>query len=71
MSSLNADNETTLSRRSGFKRNGIIYLLIAIPVASLLMGAVSLYVAFEQGDAAINTGAAPLSKTSWQQEGAQ
>jgi len=44
-----------------------LYLLIAIPAASILMGIVSLYLAFSSPDLEIRQENAPLSKTSWQE----
>lgn len=45
-----------------------IILLIAIPAAAVVMGAVSLYFALQGPDQEIPTTQAPLNKTSWQQQ---
>jgi len=45
-----------------------LYLLISIPAASVLMGIVSLYVAFSGPSQEISVEQPPLSKTSWQTE---
>lgn len=47
-----------------------LYLLMAIPAAAVIMGAVSLYFALQGPDQEIPTTQAPLNKTSWQQPGA-
>ena len=43
-----------------------VILLIAIPAAAVLMGAVSLYLALQGPDQEIPLLQAPLNKTSWQ-----
>ena len=43
-----------------------VILLIAIPAAAVLMGAVSLYFALQGPDQEIPLLQAPLTKTSWQ-----
>ena len=42
-----------------------LYLLITIPAASVLMGIITLIVAFSGPDQEIRPTEAPLSKTSW------
>ncbi|MGE0620999.1 MAG: hypothetical protein AB7I04_16080 [Pseudomonadales bacterium] len=44
-----------------------LILIIAIPLAAVLMGAVSLYLALQGPDQEIPLLQAPLTKTSWQQ----
>jgi hypothetical protein len=48
------------------KRNGMLYLIIGIPGAAVLMGAVALYLAVSQPDPGVRQDGVPLSKTSWQ-----
>ncbi len=43
-----------------------VLLLIAIPAAAVIMGAISLYLAFQGPDQEIPLTGAPLNKTSWQ-----
>lgn len=52
----------------GKRINGALYLVIAIPCAAILMGAVSLYIAFSQPDRGVHPDGVPLSKTSWRDE---
>jgi len=54
--------------KASLKEHGVLYLLIGIPVASLLMGAITLYVAFTYQDHVVATEHPPLTKTSWQEE---
>lgn len=54
--------------KAALRERGVLYLLIAIPVASLLMGAVTLYVAFTYRDPVVTTEHAPLTKMSWEEE---
>ena len=42
-----------------------VILLIAIPAAAVVMGAITMYLAFEGPDQEIRLDGAPLSKTSW------
>jgi hypothetical protein len=46
-------------------KRGVLWLVIAIPAASVLMGILTLYLAFNTNDGPIDTTSAPLSKTSW------
>ncbi len=48
-----------------FGRNGLLYLVVGIPVTALLMGIVTLYVAFSNPDPGVERDAVPLSKTNW------
>lgn len=50
------------------RRHAMVYLLIAIPAASVLMGILTLFMAFGNPDPEVRMHQAPLSKTSWQQE---
>jgi hypothetical protein len=43
-----------------------LYLLLTIPAAAVLMGIITLIVAFSHPPGEIRTTADPLSKTSWQ-----
>jgi len=47
-------------------KRGIYLLLIALPLASVVMGALALYLAFSVPDQAIESAAPVLDKTSWQ-----
>ena len=59
-----ADN--ALASRS--KKVGMVYLLIGIPLASVLLGMVTLYFAFTSTDRDVRLNeVAPMSKTSWQE----
>lgn len=59
-----ADN--ALATRS--KKVGMVYLLIGIPLASVLLGMVTLYFAFTSTDRDVRLNeVAPMSKTSWQE----
>tara|TARA_Y100001933_G_scaffold68910_1_gene69944 strand:+ start:936 stop:1097 length:162 start_codon:yes stop_codon:yes gene_type:complete len=49
-------------------KKGMLYLVIAIPLAAVLMGVITLYVAFSSPNQAIDKADRPLSKTSWQEE---
>jgi len=46
-------------------RNKVLYLVVAIPAAALLMGAMTLYIAFSNPDPGVVLDAPPMSKTSW------
>lgn len=60
----NTDN--ALATRS--KKVGMVYLLIGIPLASVLLGMVTLYFAFTSTDRDVRLNeVAPMSKTSWQE----
>ncbi len=43
----------------------MLYLVIGIPTAALLMGLVTLYVAFSNPDPGVVTEQPAMSKTSW------
>ena len=49
-------------------KRGMIYLLIALPLASVLMGAITLYVAFADADPVVVAAEETLSKTSWRDQ---
>lgn len=49
-------------------KNKVLLLVIGIPAAALIMGAVTLYVAFSYPDAAIDTEHRAMSKTSWRED---
>jgi len=49
-------------------KRGMIVLLIAIPAAAVLMGAITAYLAVSTPEAAVEREAPPLSKTSWREE---
>lgn len=52
---------------TGARKPAMIYLLIGIPLTSVLLGAVTLYLAFSTTDRDVRLQElAPLSKTSWQ-----
>ena len=46
-------------------KRGMIYLLIALPLASVIMGMVTLYVALAEQDPVVTESPQALSKTSW------
>lgn len=48
-------------------KHGTIILLISIPFAAVLMGAVMLYFAVQKPIGTLQPDSAPLTKTSWQQ----
>ena len=48
-------------------KNKVLYLVVGIPVAAVLMGIVSLTIAFSQPDARIPVERPPMSKSSWQE----
>ena len=45
----------------------VLYLVVAIPLTAVLMGAVTLFIAFSDPDRGVRDAQAPLSKTSWQE----
>ena len=47
------------------KSNRMIWLIIGIPIASVLMGIITMTVALNTGDGAVPIEEQPLSKTSW------
>jgi len=47
-------------------KRGVIYLLFALPVASVVMGAITFYIAFSDADPPIEQSDPALGKTSWQ-----
>jgi hypothetical protein len=47
-------------------KHRILYLVIAIPAAAVLMGIVTLYVAFSRPDPGVPMERPAMSKTSWQ-----
>ncbi len=49
-------------------KRGMIYLLIALPLASVIMGAVTAYLAFSTADPVVVDSEPALSKTSWRDE---
>lgn len=46
-------------------KRGMIYLIIAIPLASVVMGAVTLYLALSEPDVAVRQQQPTLSRTNW------
>jgi hypothetical protein len=46
-------------------KRGVIYLLFALPLASVIMGAITLYIAFSDADQPIKQSQSALGKTSW------
>ena len=49
-------------------KNKILYLVVGIPLTAIVMGMVTLYIAFSQPDPAIPMERPALSKTSWQED---
>ncbi len=47
-------------------KNRILYLVIGIPATAVLMGVVTLYIAFSMPDPGVPIEQPPMSKTSWQ-----
>lgn len=47
-------------------KNRILYLVIGIPASAVLMGIVTLYLAFSTADPGVPMDRPALSKTSWQ-----
>ena len=46
-------------------KNRILYLIVGIPAAAVLMGIVTLYIAFSNPDPGVPMDQPPMSKTSW------
>ena len=61
-------NMKAFSVKDFIMKRGIIVLLIAIPAAAVLMGAITAYLAVSTPEAAVEREAPPLSKTSWREE---
>lgn len=49
-------------------KRGMIYLLFALPIASVIMGGVTFYLAFSETDALVVDTGQTLSKTSWRDD---
>lgn len=45
-----------------------VILLMSIPAAAVVMGMITMYLAYQGPDQEIPVGEAPLSKTSWQDQ---
>lgn len=50
------------------RQSGVLALVIGIPAAAVIMGLITLYLAFSYPDPAIRTEQQALSRTSWQAE---
>lgn len=50
-------------------KRGIFYLVFGIPAAAVLMGLVTLYIAFSNSDPGVSLDQPAMSKTSWQNRG--
>jgi hypothetical protein len=50
------------------RNNPALLLVIAIPATAVLMGAISVFLAFGAPDRSVRDDTVPLSKTSWQTE---
>ena len=48
-------------------KRGMIYLLLAVPAASLIMGGITLYLALSDPPVPVEIESEPLSKTSWRE----
>jgi len=67
MSSSGAPQDSQVTTQ-GRQKRGMIYLLIGIPLTSVLLGAVTLYLAFSTTDREVRIQQQePMSKTSWQE----
>ena len=49
-------------------KRGILYLVFGIPLLAVLMGSVTLYIAFSDPDPGVRQTYKALSKTSWQDD---
>lgn len=56
-----------INRANDKPANRALYLVIGIPAAAVLMGAVTLYVAFSNADPGVPMEQPAMSKTSWQE----
>jgi hypothetical protein len=66
VTSHNAQQKSEIKPK-GLRKKGMIYLLIGIPLTSVLLGMVTLYLAFNTTDREVRLKeVAPMSKTSWQ-----
>ncbi|MDH3643667.1 MAG: FixH family protein [Gammaproteobacteria bacterium] len=52
-------------------KRGMIYLLFALPIASVIMGGVTFYLAFSEADTLVIDTGQTLSKTSWRDDAHQ
>lgn len=50
------------------KKNTALWLIIGIPLTSVVMGMVTLTLALKTGDGAVQIEEKPLSKTSWREQ---
>jgi hypothetical protein len=48
--------------------NRILYLVIGIPAAAVVMGIITLVIAFSNADPGVERDGPPLSKTSWHEQ---
>ena len=49
-------------------KRGMLWLVVLIPLSSVLVGALMLYLALTYPDVEVKQSLAPMSKTSWQNE---
>lgn len=59
------DNSHSLRTRVSGGR-AVFWILIGVPVVSVVMGIVVLFIAFGNAESSVSIEQAPLSKTSWQ-----
>lgn len=48
-------------------KNKVLYLIVGIPLTAVLMGIVTLYIAFSNADPGIQLHHPAMSKTSWRE----
>lgn len=61
-------NATWIGRLAGaLKARAVLLLVVGIPLAAVLMGAVTLYVAFSHADPGVRPEQPAMSKTSWRE----
>ncbi|MEQ8861026.1 MAG: hypothetical protein RIC56_20455 [Pseudomonadales bacterium] len=50
------------------RRPGVLYLVVAIPLTAVLMGILTLYLAFSNADPGVGLEQPAMSKTSWREQ---
>ncbi len=63
---MNALSHQTTMKKS--KKNTALWLIIGIPLTSVVMGVITLTLALNSGDGVVQIEDRPLSKTSWSEE---
>lgn len=49
-------------------KRGMLYLVVGIPLSAIVMGVITLYIAFSNPDPGVDRKAPEMSKTSWQEQ---